>query len=91
LLPEKASVFIIIDNFEDFLQAPDLRRRIVAVPPKIGSLPIDLPHAFGLDVGSLRDSFFDFSFGVISQGQNFEYLDALASDPTIQIDLLAKV
>ena len=61
------------------------------MPPKIGSLPIHLPYAFGLYIRCLRDSFLDLTFGLIRQLPDLEYFDALATHATTEIDLIAKV
>ena len=59
------------------------------MPPEIGSLPIYLPHAIGLDIGRLYDARLDFTSVLIRRRMDLEYFNALPAHPTTEIDLIA--
>jgi hypothetical protein len=59
----KKTIFIGIDDPEEFLNSGDSRNRIVPMPLKIGPLLVDPPHVRSQNISRLRDRVLPFSLG----------------------------
>ena len=78
MLAKKTCVFVLTNQRQKLLNAPDPRCWRVAVPLQIGSHPVDLPESLSLDEGGLCNGILHSLTGLpLPAGANLEYFNAL--------------
>lgn len=87
LTPE-AGMFVLINEFEELVDAPGIRRGCIAMPFEICSHPEDAPQVAGFDIGGFGNGMLQHLAGCAPPARaNFEYLHALPGNPETDIQL----
>jgi hypothetical protein len=77
-LTEEASVVVVLNDIQEFLDRCDFRTGLITMPFQVGTLPENLPIEFALIVGRLGNRMFEDPGFVRPMRTEFKYLDALS-------------
>ncbi|MGZ5096298.1 MAG: hypothetical protein ACXWCH_34750 [Burkholderiales bacterium] len=85
-LAEEATVFVVLNDIQKFLNRCHGRHRLITVPFEIGAPPQDLPIEFALVVGCLGKGLFERLAFIPPVRTQLEYLDALPADTECKVN-----